>query len=242
MFSPSRGITFKIGIVLVLFASHLYCVAVGVYHLPPYGVLQKAKRLLTADVRGTESDAYYFQKVSFFDLNKGDSKPVRVVMLGDSITDGGEWAELLGRDDVVNRGIGADTTSGVLNRMDQVIAMKPQKVFLMIGINDLGREIPVSQVLSNCKEIIRKLRDANIEVIVQSTLYVKKMHFLRNQQVNELNEGLQAYCKDNGIRFVDLNKILAPDGYLPEKYSNDGLHLMGDGYVKWKETILPLLP
>jgi hypothetical protein len=241
MSRPVHAVIYKIGIVLILLTSHLYCVAAGVYEWPPFGVLQQAKRLLTGEKRDINYAPYYFQRVSFFDLIKSESRS-RIVMLGDSITNGCEWSELLSRNDVVNRGISGDTTDGILTRIDQIISLRPQKVFLMIGINDLYKEIPVSKILSNYQDIITKLRAENIEVLVQSTLNVKKNVTQRNLQVNELNRGLRTYCRDHGIRFIDLNRILAPDGFLLDKYSNDVVHLMGEGYAKWKDAIVPFLP
>ena len=58
-----------------------------------------------------------------------------VVFLGDSITEGGAWDELFPGVPVRNRGIGGDTTSGVLDRLDQITRGRPAKVFLKIGTN-----------------------------------------------------------------------------------------------------------
>ena len=63
------------------------------------------------------SPYYYEKKNSQFEFLKKSDKQYRFVMRGDSITDHGEWNELLGREDVINRGIGGDTTYGVLKRI-----------------------------------------------------------------------------------------------------------------------------
>src|SRR5512139_2187826 len=60
-----------------------------------------------------------------------------IVLLGDSLTERGEWRELLERNDVYNRGISGDTASGVLGRLDAVVRARPRAVAIMIGINDL---------------------------------------------------------------------------------------------------------
>jgi lysophospholipase L1-like esterase len=59
------------------------------------------------------------------------------IMLGDSITQEGNWNELLGGVKVINKGIGGDTSVGVLNRFDRSINESAHTVFVMIGINDL---------------------------------------------------------------------------------------------------------
>ncbi len=77
---------------------------------------------------------YYWHKKSQFEkLPKSESD---IIMLGDSITDEGEWTELLGLN-VKNRGISGDTIERILHRLDTILESKPKQVFLMIGINDL---------------------------------------------------------------------------------------------------------
>ena len=166
----------------------------------------------------------------------------KIIMLGDSITRRCEWSELLSRNDVVNQGISGDTTTGLLNRIDEIISLKPEKVFLMIGTNDIGEGAPVSETLSNYQKIITKLVAANFEVFVQSTLHVGKNSIERNLRTKELNNGLKKYCKDHDVNFIDLNSILAPEGLLLEEYSDDGVHLTGAAYLKWKDVIIPFLP
>ena len=63
-----------------------------------------------------------------------------VVFLGDSITQGwNSLAKVFPDFKVVNRGIGGDTTRGVLYRLNaDVLALKPTAVVLLIGINDIG--------------------------------------------------------------------------------------------------------
>ena len=62
-----------------------------------------------------------------------------VVFLGDSITRGGSWYELHPDSPIRNRGIGGDTTSGVLARLHQVTSGKPSQVLLLIGTLKIGR-------------------------------------------------------------------------------------------------------
>src|SRR5699024_8845969 len=73
---------------------------------------------------------YYHQRATQFeDLPKTEDQ---IVFLGNSITDGGNWSELFQDDKIINRGINADITTGVLNRLKEVVNRKPKKVFLLI--------------------------------------------------------------------------------------------------------------
>ena len=64
-------------------------------------------------------------------IAKFEAEPVstgRVIFLGNSITQGGDWAKLTGDSTVVNRGIGADVTFGLRTRLDDVTRRKPSKL------------------------------------------------------------------------------------------------------------------
>lgn len=80
------------------------------YHLKIYDRLFPAPIIRISNVY---EPRYLDRKALFERLDCKD----KIVFIGDSITDGGEWNELLGRNDVVNRGIIGDTTNGVLNRL-----------------------------------------------------------------------------------------------------------------------------
>lgn len=87
-----------------------------------------------------EYDNYYLDRKDLFEnLSSSKDKKEKIVFLGDSLIDKGEWNELLSNEDIANRGINGDTTEGVLNRIDSVIALVPKKAFIMIGTNDVGR-------------------------------------------------------------------------------------------------------
>lgn len=121
-------------------------------------------------VSNKEFSPYYYEKTSQFDLLYKSEKTYNFVMIGDSITDHGEWNELTKRDDIINRGIGGDNTYGVLKRLDNLNpALK--KAFIMIGVNDVPI-LKVNVAYDNYIKIIDLLIEKNIEPIIQSTLYM----------------------------------------------------------------------
>jgi lysophospholipase L1-like esterase len=168
-----------------------------------------------------------------------DKEGFEIIMLGDSITAGGNWEQLLDVD-VANYGIGGDTPLGLLYRLSDVYMAHPKRVFLMIGIND----ILSSNNFENYKKVIENLMENGIEVIIQSTLYVSKEYpnwEKVNGAVDELNSGLKSVCMEKGLTFIDVNKILSLDGALKKEYTNDGVHLLSIGYKKWRELIIPII-
>ena len=88
-------------------------------------------------------------------MEKFKSEPMvtgKIVFLGNSITEMGDWKKLTGDSTVINRGIGGDITFGILQRLDEVLNRKPSKIFLLIGINDIGKDIPPAVIADNIKK------------------------------------------------------------------------------------------
>lgn len=165
---------------------------------------------------------------------------IKIVMLGNSITYQAEWNELLSRNDIANRGIGNDIFEGLLNRLSDIYELNPEMCFIMCGINDIRKGIPVKKIFSNYTKIVRALEDHNIRPIIQSALYVStQQHNWKevNKRVDALNALLKEYADANSVSFVDVNSALSENGALKSSYTYDGLHLLGNGYDKWKLMI-----
>ncbi len=163
-----------------------------------------------------------------------------IVMLGNSITHGVNWNELLDRNNVVERGIPADILPGFLARLDYVFNLKPRVVCIMGGINDVYNWTPVDTIFRNYVQIIEALRHKQIKVVVQSTLFVAKRFQSsadRNPEVEKLDKLLLAYCKTNGIEYLDLNAKMSKDKCLREELTHDGLHLNANGYKIWGDEL-----
>ncbi|KJF42833.1 GDSL-type esterase/lipase family protein [Draconibacterium sediminis] len=188
---------------------------------------------------------YYNQRLTLFE--KLPDTPNEIIMLGNSITDGCEWSELFQNPNIKNRGISGDITEGVLYRLDEVTRSKPAKVFLLIGINDLARNIPADTVFQNICKIASSIRESSPStlVYVQSILPVNPSfrkfsnHVSKTNEVMDINEKLNRWCNNNNVEFVDLFSSFTEDNtnYLNPNFTNDGLHLTAKGYLKWAEII-----
>ncbi len=164
--------------------------------------------------------------------------PDDVVFLGDSITEGGPWEELFPDLRVRNRGIGGDTTDGVLRRLEQVTRAEPAKVFLLIGTNDLFRGTSEDAIVANITEILEQLKqDApDTEVYLQSVLPRAPSY---RASIEALNARLAEVALEHGADWVDLYAPFFDEetGGIRAELSNDALHLLGPGYALWKEQI-----
>jgi len=185
----------------------------------------------------------YQMKTSNYEVYK--TKQANIVMLGDSITYGVDWHELLGRSDVVNRGIGGDYTEGMLHRLHYIYKIQPKVVFIMGGINDLQwNAASPEQVANNHKAIIIELKMQQIQPIITSTLYVaasRKSHKKINKKVDQLNNRLQQIAKEYNVPYIDLNSMLANGKVLNSTYTVDGIHLLGNAYRIWGNEVARVL-
>lgn len=192
----------------------------------------------------TYQSTYWEQKVSQFRLMPESEGAI--IFLGNSITDIGEWATLWQNLRVQNHGISADITFGVLARLDAVIKHRPEKVFLMIGINDIARGIPDSVIIANHRKIAARLEQTS----PQTTLYLQSIlptnnefaeyqnHQNKQVHITAVNEGLQQIAAETNAIYVNLHaRFLDKDGKLSTQYTNDGLHLTGAGYQLWKSIL-----
>ena len=162
-----------------------------------------------------------------------------VAMVGDSLTMYGLWDEFFPDLTVVNRGIGSDVTEGVLNRLDTVIEVNPQKVFLMIGTNDVARRIDRDKSVANMAKILETLEYQlpNSKIYVESVLPRTAKYAT---DIEALNDEYKSLCdKRNNVTFIDMYSLYLREDGKPktELFANDGYHMSGQGYAVWIEEI-----
>jgi len=173
--------------------------------------------------------------VSQFELL--DIQSTDTVFLGDSLTEGGKWSELLPQSSVRNRGIAGDTTEGVIERLKQITKGQPAQVFLMIGINDLALRVPREDIVSNIVTIINTIQkdSPETEIFVQSILPARKQF---RERIISLNGALEK-AVDGKAKWVNLYPLFLDDegGFMKSSLTNDGAHMLGEGYIIWKDAI-----
>ena len=198
--------------------------------------------------QGQKHSTYYEQRASHF--RSLASKKKCIVFLGDSLSDGAEWSELLSRQDILNRGISGDTSTGVLDRLDEVVRHQPKKIFLLIGINDIARDISPEQICHNIFSILKRIKKDSpaTQVYVQSLLpvndrYNKFSSIIKNASLIPLvNKELEANAQQYHYTYIDLNtRMVNSFGKLKDEFTNDGVHLLQGGYKHWAEIIKPYL-
>ncbi len=184
---------------------------------------------------------HHGQKCDFFAAHP--IQPGDIVFLGDSLTDGARWDEIFPHLPVKNRGINADTTPGVLARLNAILPGKPAAIFLLIGTNDLPWYIFRSDeaILLTYREILQRIQreSPQTRIFVQSLLPRGQRYARR---IQGLNRELEKIAAEFGCSFINIHSELAgPAGELRAELTNDNLHLMAAGYARWEKILRPYL-
>jgi lysophospholipase L1-like esterase len=164
-----------------------------------------------------------------------------VLFLGDSLMEWGSWSRAFPEVRVVNHGICGDTTTGVLHRLRPVFRAGPDKVFLMVGANDLASGVRPGQVAFEYERILMALREG----LPKSAIYVHSMlpsrgfaWGLDNGSVREVNERLVRLADRYGCEYLDIHpEFVDDDGEMRPELTDDGVHLSGAGYRLWEGLI-----
>jgi lysophospholipase L1-like esterase len=169
-----------------------------------------------------------------------------VVFLGDSITQG--WTSLA-QDfpdfKTANRGIGGDTTRGILYRLDaNVLSLKPKAVVLLIGTNDIGNGADPRDVADNINEIVKEMKKQypKMPIVVCEVMPSSEKKQRPADKIKKLNSLIKkdmrwkrhVYVCDTWSIYADTN------GDAPQALFPDLLHPNTAGYAKWEGALKPI--
>ena len=196
-----------------------------------------------------QKNTYYDQKCQSFEVQNFNLSKGQIVFIGDSITDlyplDSYYSDLPLA--VYNRGIGGDTTSGVLNRMKiSLFDIAPSKIVLMIGINDINGGVDIETVAKNYKEILKQIKEnlPNTQVFCNAKIleFVNIDLAERNALIKSFNVTVQNFATEYGYTYLDLfNLVSDENNNLKDEYTIDFGHLSEAGFVVWTNLIKPYL-
>ena len=196
----------------------------------------------------TDRAAHYRRRVEQFQAENRQLPAGKrhVVLVGDSLTEG--WtAQRVRRylpdlaDKVLNRGIASDgvgvSARGVSRRLDaSVFDTQPERVVLLIGVNDVGRDgsgvAPCARRYREVvKEIRRRLPDVPLHLVTLAP--ARGGYRALNPHIRALNAHIAQIAREEGASLIDLHAALADaQGELPAALSSDGLHWTDAGYER----------
>lgn len=171
---------------------------------------------------------------------------VQNVFFGDSITRTWPLHEFFPNHSILNRGLGGDNVYGLYLRMDEdVLAYRPQRVFMLIGINGIHEEKEL--ILAHIQALVCRLREQDISVFTGSILPLRYPddwgRFQYQEKIVEINKALQDWSVDYADGFLDYHSSLKDEvGQLAAPYAQpDGLHLTFAAYCCMAELVRPHL-
>lgn len=158
-----------------------------------------------------------------------------------------KWVKELGPNApiVYNRGVGGYRTTDLLPILDAcVFELKPRKVFINIGTNDLSDgNIPLETVMSNYDRIISQIEEKLPDVIIYMMAYypvnyeaatdeIKPCLLIRtNEKINRANKLVAQLAAKHGQKYINVNAPLMDEqGRLKAQYTIEGMHIKPEGY------------
>jgi lysophospholipase L1-like esterase len=174
--------------------------------------------------------------------------PVRVVFMGDSITDNWIGADAsLFTNGLIDRGISGQTTPQMLIRFrNDVILLNPKAVHIMAGTNDIAGNTgaaTMATVQGNIASMADLAHAHGIKVILASTPPAAAFPWSPGKrpapQIAELNTWIRGYAKAHGYTYVDYHAAMTtPEGGMKPDLSSDGVHPTPAGYAIMKPLAL----
>lgn len=173
-----------------------------------------------------------------------------IVFAGDSITEAYRVSELLPKGLLMyNRGIAGITSVQLLQNLNEhVIALAPEKVFILIGTNDLDQGECVDDIASRIGKICEKITEAceATKVMLCSVYPVNEapeyqmVGTRRNEEIQKLNALIQDEShKNEKVTYINLYPNLVDEsGQLKKAYTIDGLHLSVEGYMQVTQQLI----
>ena len=173
-----------------------------------------------------------------------------IIFIGDSIIEYYPLQELLGTSKtIVNRGIRGYQTGLLLDNLDaHLYGDAVDQIVLLIGTNDIGKDVPMSQALGNLESVIQSIsRDyplsqiklVSILPVHQGEEYKQTVYIRTNEKIMVWNQAYQdlasAYMQ---VEFVPVfENLLDQKGQLKSDFTTDGLHLSVSGYQALSSTL-----
>jgi lysophospholipase L1-like esterase len=246
----------KINVKEIILIALVVCFAISTIVLSVLLCVQHRKiKELEAPVDASNMAMYYKRKCELFDLENVHLSHGQIVFIGDSLTDGCALDTYYAGLDlaVYNRGIGGDSTSGVLQRLKvSLFDINPSKVVLLIGVNDINGHVNKEKILGNYSKILQEI-SVNLpttEVVCVSLLPVNESLknlinvdiVQSNRIIMELNPKIEELATQFNYLFVNAHPyFIDSNNLLKSELTVDGIHLNGLGYTVLSEKIKDVL-
>ena len=198
---------------------------------------------------------HYYKRVAQFE----QEAPVceeDIVLLGDSLTEGGEWSKYFPKTEaklnkkggaIRNRGLVGDTAEGIYDRLDQITPGNPRKLFFLCGANDVSHDLSADTIVARIEKVLVKIMEEcpKTKIYLQSMLPFNES-FKRYKKLDGktymvalVNERLEQLAKRLKITYINIHPLFLEEGTesMNPQITADGLHLKKEGYAIWSGAI-----
>lgn len=139
--------------------------------------------------------------------------------------------------EVVNASISGETTLGVKTRLNKLLKdHQPELVLIELGANDGLRGFPLSEIEKNLTDIVKKIKEANVAVLLVPMQLPPNYGAAYNQRFMSIYESVAENCTVNLATF-----ILKDIAQHPELMQVDGLHPVKEAQALMLDNIWPSL-
>lgn len=132
---------------------------------------------------------------------------------------------------------------GKISLTNLLAAKKYKKVYIMLGINEVGyNPQTIVDKYSSIIELIKK-NQPDAKIFIEANLHVGKSRsesdkVINNPAINKLNTKLSQLADNKTVFYIDANTWFDDaEGNLPSDKSSDSVHLYAKYYAEWGEWI-----
>jgi lysophospholipase L1-like esterase len=190
-------------------------------------------------------------------LLESEPEQVRIIFFGDSRIAHWEPLPFLKNCQLINHGIGGQTTAQTLLRIKKdIIQLRPAIVVLQVGINDLKtigifpqiKNDIISSCWKNLNAIVDQITKNDIQVVVLTVFPTGPVSLFRRpiwsndvcRGVEEINKMIRS-LEGQGITVIDCDSILTSGKSIKTEYVKDTFHLTSAGYEALNNSLNPVL-
>ncbi|MGN0978643.1 MAG: GDSL-type esterase/lipase family protein [Faecousia sp.] len=133
---------------------------------------------------------------------------------------------------------------GIEMKLDDAIAASGvKKAFFMMGQNDLGYKT-IEETMENWTILLGRIleKSPDVEIYIQSLVpewIADNGSNAKNVKIDQYNEELKVYCRENGYHFVDIAPYIEDHANkMASVYSMDqSIHINYDGTAVWMQAL-----
>lgn len=131
-------------------------------------------------------------------------------------------------------------TDGKVPLLDALADTECGKIYLMLGVNELGWT-KIENFHDQYARVIDRIREdhPNAEIVLQSILPVSAMQeakgtYVNNERIGEYNQIIASLAAEKDCHYMNVAEaVTGADGCLPSYWNFDGIHLNPDGCRVW---------